>query len=392
MKQKITLLMKSICLLGLALSLLLVVDGRPLQAAEPIKIGVVLSVTGRGGFLGTPEKMAITVVVDEVNRQGGLFGRPIELLFEDDQSNPTNSAIAATKLIRDKNVCSIIGASLVVGCMAVLPICEREGVVQLPMAPITIPHNKWVFCVPLTDYTLGLRMLKFTVDTLNAPKVALLHGTDRYGMMGAQGITEKYNEYGAELIITEKCEPTDTSMIPQLTKIKAARPDAILLYVNAVPAAVIAKNYKQLNMETIPVIGGGGIPTPEFIKLAGKVVEDGRWILFSPKDLYADKLPLDDPWRKDLYDPLMKLIKDKYGKTEWNGFYRNGYDNIRIVIEGLKIAGTDDRAALRDALEKVEYQGFLGNFKYFPTDHNGTQGEAFEPIMIKNGEYWPYQQ
>jgi branched-chain amino acid transport system substrate-binding protein len=99
MKQKITLLMKSICLLGLALSLLLVVDSRPLQAAEPIKIGVVLSVTGRGGFLGTPEKRAITVAVDEVNRQDGLFGRPVELFFEDDQSNPTNSAIAATKLI-----------------------------------------------------------------------------------------------------------------------------------------------------------------------------------------------------------------------------------------------------------------------------------------------------
>jgi branched-chain amino acid transport system substrate-binding protein len=87
----------------------------------------------------------------------------------------------------------------------------------------------------------------------------------------------------------------------------------------------------------------------------------------------------------------MQQIKEKYGKTTWNGFYRNGYDPIRILVEALKIAGTDDRAALRDALEKVEYNGFLGDFKYSSTDHNGTKGEAFVPVIIKNGEYLPYQ-
>jgi branched-chain amino acid transport system substrate-binding protein len=139
------------------------------------------------------------------------------------------------------------------------------------------------------------------------------------------------------------------------------------------------------------VVGSGGIPTPEFLKLTGKVVEGGRWIVFGPKDLYTEQLPPDDPYRKNLLDPLRKAIQEKYGKTEWNGFYKNGHDPIRILIEGLKVAGTGDRAALRNALEKVKYQGMLGNFKYSPTDHEGTAGEAYEPVTIKDGKYWPFK-
>ena len=391
MKRKNRFLVKTTGLVLITLSFLCLMGG-PLWAEEPIKVGVILSITGRGGFLGTPEKQGMVVAAEEVNRNGGLFGRKLELLFEDDQSNPTNSATAATKLIRDKNVCAILGASLVVGCQAILPICEREQVPMLALAPLTVvPLKKWVFLVPLTDYVLGLRMVKFSVETLKKPKIALLYSSDWYGMGGAKGILEKSADYGAELVISEKCDPTDTSMIPQLTKIKAANPDAILLYANSNPAAVIAKNYKQLGMESIPVIGAGGIATPKFIELAGSAVEDGRWVLFSIKDLYADKISPDDPWRKNLYDPLMKLLGQKYGITKWNGFYRNGYDPIRILIEALKIAGTDNRAALRDALEKVDYPGFMGDFKYSPTDHDGTKGEAFVPVIIKNGEYYPYQ-
>lgn len=390
MSYRFTIFRRALFLVTLFLAIFLLNQEGSLIAAEPIKIGVVLSITGRGGFLGTPEKEAITVVTEEVNRKGGLFGRPVELYFEDDQSNPTNSAIAATKLIRDKKVSCLIGSSLVVGTMAIVPICEQEEVSQIAPAPITIPLKKWVFCVPVTDYRLGQRMLHFAVENFGAKKIALLHSTDTYGINGAQGIVENVEKLGASIIITEKFEPADTNMIPQLTKVKAARPDLIMLYANANPAAVIAKNYQQLGME-IPVVASAGIPTPDFLKLAGKIVEGGRWVIFGLKDLYADLLPPEDPYRKNLYDPLRKAIQEKYGKTEWNGFYRNGYDPIGIAIEGLKIAKTDDRAALRNALEKVKFSGFLGDFKYSPTDHEGTLGEAFVPVIIKDGRYVPFK-
>ncbi len=266
-------------LLGLVSLVLLLGVNAPANAApEPIKIGVVLCITGWGGPLGTPGKEAITIVAEEINRKGGIGGRPIELYIEDDQSNPTNAALAATKLIRDKKVAAVIGSNLTVFCMPMLPIFEREQVPNISLGAgheITDPLKKWVFRIPLTDYRLSPRMLQFVAETLGAKRIALLHSTDASGTMGAKGIADNLAKMRLTLVATEKFDPKDTSMIPQLTKIKAANADAIILYTSAAPAAVVAKNYQQLGLK-MPVVASHGVPTPEFLKLAGKIVEDGR--------------------------------------------------------------------------------------------------------------------
>jgi branched-chain amino acid transport system substrate-binding protein len=96
--------------------------GKPLRAAEPIKIEAVLIVTGRSRFIGILEKEVMEIVAEEINRRGEIAGRQIEVYFEDDQSNPTNTAIAATKWIRDKKVCYVICASLLAtNILEVLP-------------------------------------------------------------------------------------------------------------------------------------------------------------------------------------------------------------------------------------------------------------------------------
>ncbi len=393
MNRKVTVVIKTVGLIGLFFSLLLFLEGRPLRAAEPIKIGAVLAITGWAGNFGTPQKEGITIVAEEANRRGGVLGRQIEVYFEDDQSNPTNSATASTKLIRDKNVSFVIGSTLTVFCMAMIPICEREQVPNIASATgheITVPLKKWIFRLPLSDYRSSPTMLKFAVKTLGAKKIALLHSTDASGMMGAKGIMESVDKYGASVVITESFDPKDTNMIPQLTKVKAARPDAVILYTNAAAASVIAKNCQQLGMET-PVIACHAIPTPEFMNLAGKIVEGGRWIIFGVKDRYADKLLPDDPYRKNLWEPFKKALQERYGKTEVSPFHLNAHDAMHLVIEALKIAKTDNRAALRDAMEKVRYQGLIGDFAYSPTDHDGQTGENEEPLIIKDGEFWPYK-
>jgi branched-chain amino acid transport system substrate-binding protein len=393
MRHRITIWMKTMGLIGLVLSLLLFVEGKPLQAAEPIKVGAVLSVTGWAGAFGTTSKLAITHLAEEANSRGGLFGRPIEVYFEDDQSNPTNSAIAATKLIRDKNVSILIGSTLTVMCMPIIPIVEQEKIPNLALGAgheITVPLKKWVFRIPLTDYRFAPRMLDFVVKTVGAKKLALLHSTDSSGMMGAKGIEENIDKYGASIIITEKFDPKDTNMIPQLTKIKAAQPDVIILWTSITPAAVIAKNYYQLGMDTTVVTSHGVVPTPAFMSLADKTIEGGHWIIFGGKDTYADKLPPDDPWRKNIFEPFKKALKEKYGK-EWEGPYANGYDAMTIAIEALKIAGTDNRAAIRDALEKVKVEAIFGEYKYTPTDHDGNSGDFYWGVIRKDGQWWPYK-
>jgi len=390
MKQGVNMFFKGVLCVSLGLFLLSVV-GTPARAAEPIKIGVIYSMTGWGAFLGTGEKPGTMAAVEIFNRAGGLNGRKIEVYLEDDQSNPTVATTAATKLIRDKKVSAIIGGSIVESAMSIIPTCEREQIMDIPTPPLQIPLKKWVFLVPLDDFGLSDKMVDFAVNELGKKKLAIIRDTSPYGKIGADGVRAHAPKYGATVIMEEMCDDKDTDMTPQMTRIKGAKPDAIIAFTPATPAAVIAKNYQRLGMENIPVIGGGGVPSKEFPSLAGKIVEDGRWTPFGCIDLYAEQLPPTDSFRKTLYDPVFNMIKEMNGpNTVWDSFMRNGYDSMQILIEALKIAKTDDRAALRDAMEKVKFFGFLGTFAYSPTNHEGAAGETFRPILIKDGKYWPY--
>jgi branched-chain amino acid transport system substrate-binding protein len=388
MKYRMMILMKAVGLIVIVLSLLWFVGGKSSQAAEPIKIGAVFTNTGWAGFLGAPQKEAVEVEVERINRAGGVLGRPLEVYYEDDQSNPTTSVIAATKLVRDLKVCAVLGTAFTSGATSMIPIAEREGVALLPTCPATVPFNKWVFFVLIDDTLHGPGMLKFMVEDLKAKKIAVLTAPEVGFLAGIKAIEDNLDKYGAKIIIKEQYEFTDTSVIPQLTKIKAAKPDAILNYSIGTSASVAAKNYKQLGMN-FPVVNSWGVASKEHAELAGEVVAGKPWIVFGLKCLFADKLPPEDPYRKNLYEPHKKGLMEKFGK-EFQTYGANAHDALHIVVEGLKIAGTDDRAALRDAIEKVKYKGLVGDFSVTPTNHYGMPVEAVVPQVIKKGEYYPY--
>jgi branched-chain amino acid transport system substrate-binding protein len=142
----------------------------------------------------------------------------------------------------------------------------------------------------------------------------------------------------------------------------------------------------------IPVIGSHGIPSPDFAKSASKAVENGRWILIASKAAVGDKMPPNDPYRKNIYEPFLKDLKEKFGKDKVHPFHANAYDGLHVIVEALKIAGADDRAVLRDAMEKVQFDGLLCSYKYSPTDHDGIDIErTVVPMTLKDGELWPYK-
>jgi branched-chain amino acid transport system substrate-binding protein len=276
------------------------------HAADAIRIGVLVCKTGWAGFIGTPQAEAIEAVVDRVNREGGVLGRRIELYIEDDQSNPTNSAIAATKLIRDKNVSAIIGGTLTVNCMPILPIVEREKVPNASMGAgheITYPIKKWVFRVPTTDFRVAPVMLTYAKEKLGAKNIALLHSTDSSALMAVQGFQEYAPKLGMSIVAKEAFENQDTNMISQLMRLKAAKVDAIMLYTAGAPAILVAKNYQQLGLKE-PVVASHGVVSLEFLKAAPEYI-DPTWTIFSPRGAVAAKLSADDPYRKSIYEPFL---------------------------------------------------------------------------------------
>ena len=140
-------------------SLLLFGQAGPLCAAEPIKIGVVSSITGPTAFIGTPQKDLITAVVESTNKHGGLLGRQVELFLEDDQSQATNAVIAVAKLARDRKVAAIVGPSNTDSGMAMIPTCDQEQVPFVLTAPCIGDYKKWVFYLGAGDAKEGMQAL-----------------------------------------------------------------------------------------------------------------------------------------------------------------------------------------------------------------------------------------
>ncbi len=392
MKDAACVLFKGAVVLCLALGLAFVAIGKPVQAAEPIKLGTIFSITGPLGFIGTPQKEAFTAMIDDINAKGGVLGRPIELFYEDDKSVPTNAVIAATKLIKDKKVMAICGTSMSDAALAIAPLCEQEKIPFINSGPAKMPFKKFIFSTGPGDVRGASHLLEYAVKDLGAKKIALLYSVDAMGTLGRKVMNDEIGKYqGASFIIQESMESSDTNVVPQLTKIKSANADVLILQLTGGMASVIAKNYKQLGMTT-QVLGCGYITDPNFYKNAAKFAEEGNWIFLSQPLMIVDKMAPNDPYRKNVWEPAQKLFQQKYGPTkEITMFHASTIDALNAMIEAIKIAGKADSTAVRDALEKVKIEGFLGKFACTATDHQAAPVDFMRPMKLKNGEYVPYQ-
>lgn len=377
---------------ALVFGLLLVWTGKPVAAAEPIKVGLVISITGPYGFIGTPQKEVVEAIVKDVNKKGGINGRPLEVIIEDDKSVPTNSVVAATKLIKDMKVSAMVGASSSDGSAAITPTAEQEKVPYIITAPVINPNKKYVFITGPGDVKGAAHFTEYAVKGLGAKKIALLSETGVYGKTGADTILKEVKKYpGVSVVAHEKMEVTDTNLVPQLTKLKSANADVLMLYATAATAAVAVKNYKQLGM-TVPVLASNAITIPPFVKMAGDLAEEVKWIFFTQPFIVAEKMKPDHPFRKTLYDPFKKMMQDAYGPTKVpNMFHASTYDAFMGLIGALKLAGSDNRDAIRDALEKVNVPGFLGSFAPSPQDHYGAPKDPMIPVIMKGGDWAPYE-
>jgi branched-chain amino acid transport system substrate-binding protein len=391
MKNKVRMFLKDwlfICLIG---AIFVGTGLNTAGAAEPIRIGTIFSMTGVSGFVGAPQKEVFSALIDDFNAKGGIKGRPVELYYEDDQSLPTNAVIAATKLIKDKKVVAIVGTSMSDSALAIIPTCEQENVPFINSGPARIPLKKWIFSTGPGDVRGAAHMIDYAAKELGAKKIALLHSTDAYGTLGLKVIMEELPKYkDVSIIINESLDPAATNVVPQLTKIKAANPDLLILFARGGTGAVVAKNYKQLGM-TVRVLGSTSLTIPDFVNIAGKIIDQSDWVFLSQRLMVIKSMSPNEPYRKNLYEPFKKLMQDKYGPTKQvNLFHASSYDALTAIAEAMKTATAIDRASIRDALEKVHTEGFLGPFAPTATDHQGAHVDPMVPVALKNGEWVPY--
>ena len=354
-------------------------------AAAPIKIGGLFAVTGPAAFLGEPEKNTLELLVKEANAKGGINGSKIELVIYDTGGDVTKAVQLANKLIKNDKVSAIVGPSTTGETMAVIPIAEKEQVPLISCAAgikITDPVKKWVFKTPANDHVAAEKIL-LQAAKLKQKNIAILTVSDSFGSSGREQLKQMAAKHGFKVVADEVYGPKDTDMTPQLTKIKAAKPDAIICWGTNPGPAIITRNVQQLGIKA-QLYQSHGVASKKYIELASAQAAQGVM-------LPAGKLAVFDLLKKT--DPQAKLLKeynDSYKKAygvEASTFGGYAYDGFMLVAQPVK-KGAVTRAQIRDGIEKGgSMVGVSGIFKMTPKDHNGLDLSAFEMVRIDKGDW-----
>ena len=356
------------------------------QAAEPIKIGSILSVTGPAAFLGDPELKTLQMYVDDINKKGGVLGRPLQLVHYDDGSDANKANGFAKRLIEDDKVDVLVGGTTTGATMSVAPLVDKAGIPFISLAGAVVivePVKKFVFKTPHTDRMAAEKVFE-DMKKRGISKVALLSETSGFGQSGKKETEGVAAKYGMTLVASETYGPKDTDMSPQLTKIKGTPGvQAVFIFGLGQGPAIATKNYKQLGI-TLPLYHAHGVASEEFVKLAGPAAEGAR--LPAAALLVANKLDAKDP-QKAVAVGYSKAFEEKW-KTDVSTFGGHAYDGLMLAVDAMKRAKSTDKTKVRDAIENTKgYMGTAGLVNMSPKDHMGLDNTAFRMLEVINGSW-----
>jgi len=355
-------------------------------AAEPIKIGSFLSVTGGAAFLGDPEQKTLELYVDKINKSGGVLGRKLKLVAYDSAGNAEKARTFVKRLIEQDKVDVIVGGSTTGETMAVAPLVESAQIPFISLAGAVViidPVKKWVFKTPHTD-AYACKKIFVDMQSRKISKVALISGPGGFDKSMRGQCLGVAKDYGIQIVADETYGKGDTDMTAQLTKIKnTAGLQAVLNAGFGQGPAIVTKNYRQIGI-SVPLYQSHGVASKGYIKLAGAAAEGVR--LPAAALLVADTLPASDPQRAVLVS--YKKEYESHYKSEVSTFGGHAYDGLMIAVDAIKRAGSTDKAKVRDAIEATHgFIGVDGVFNMSPTDHMGLDLSAFRMLVVKNGDW-----
>ncbi|MDD5169779.1 MAG: ABC transporter substrate-binding protein [Syntrophales bacterium] len=360
--------------------LLVLVMAVPAFAAAPVKIGALFSITGPPSFLGEPERNTSQMVVDEINKAGGVKGHKLELIVYDTQGDATKAVQAATRLIKEDKVAAIIGPSTTGETMAVIPIVEKAHIPLISCAAgvkITEPVKKWVFKTAQND-ALAVARIYEHLKKHRISKVAILTVSDGFGASGREQLTGQARNHGIQITSDETYGPKDTDMTAQITKIRGSQAQALICWGTNPGPAVVARNVKQLGL-AIPLYMSHGVSSKKFIELAGDAAEGIT--LPSGRVLVAGLLQNSDPQKKALLS-FVRTYQKRY-KTPGDHFGGHAWDAV-MLLKGAIERGGETAATIRDRLETTQaFSGIGGIFNFSSHDHAGLTKDAFVLVQVK---------
>ena len=353
----------------------------PAFSGDTYKIGAVLATSGRFAFLGDPEKKGVELAVDEINAAGGVLGKKLELAFYNDEGNPAKTANLIDRLIKKDQVVGVVGASTSGTIHVVATNCEKAKIPQLYISgnSAVCAGKEHVFNAAPADELDAVTMAEFLRDNLNIKKLGIIHDANEYGTRSAESFTAILKETSPEIKIVgiEKYQSGDRDMSVQLTNLKNAGSECIVIWGVGFAPAVIVKNWNQLGLKNIKLMGGAGMGSHKMIKVLGPA---GEGLLFNTVLNYGDPNAREKEFI-GAYQKKFNAVPPTFAAV--------GYDAAYLLAEGLKLCN-GDTSKLSEALHKISgFAGVQGTFTFGPEKCNGLMPGCYVMAVVKDGAYYP---
>lgn len=325
---------------------------------DVIKIGAVMPLTGPLAWLGQQHRWGLDIAVKDINSKGGINGKRIEIVYEDDGGDPKTAVSAFNLLVLKHNV-PLVFVVMSSSALAVQPVAEKKQVVLFANVghPKVAELSKWTFRIFLTSQQEASFMAKFCNESLSIEKLAVLYVNDAYGEAGFNVFKDKYTQAGGRIVISERYSPKSSEFRTEITKILSANPEAVYVLGYGKSTANLLNQLRELNYRGV-ILGTNNFSGPPISEIASVALEGS---IFTAPYFYSN---MED--NKQLVE-FMNTVKRSSGKDpQWNTVVE--YDALHIVAKALKNSANYTGDKLRSNLDNIrKFKGLAGEYNYSNT-------------------------
>ena len=348
--------------------------------SAPIRIGIFLPLSGPTSSFGLATLNGIRLAADETNKAGGINNRQIQLISEDDQGRPENAAAAVTKLIEQDHVVALLGDVASANSLAA---ARRAQAAMVPMIspastnPAVTEVGNYIFRTAFSDPFQAGVLAEFAAKGLKAKRVAVfVDNTSDYSQSLAKNFTENVSRLGGQVLMRQGYVAGDRDFKAQLAAIKSSKPDVIVVCGYYTEAGMIAKQAKELRINT-PLLGGDGWDSAQLWKFGGAAL-NGSYMV----NHYASDDP--SPANKE----FVAGYKARYEGLEPDALAALGYDAMKMLADAIKRAGTTEGSVLQQALARTkDFEGVTG---LISIDKNRATIKPAVILKLQDGKFVYY--
>lgn len=377
-------LLPSLACLVLALTACGGNGGEGATADDSIKVGLIVSLTGNYTPLGSEDKKAVELAVEQVNGQGGLLGRKVELVTRDDKTAPDQGIVAYNQIKGE--IDALIGPVFSNSALAIEPIAQRDKMPYLSLAPTqeqVEPIKSYVFVTPALSSMYAERYLQY-IQAEGIKTVAVAWDSkSAYSVSGHKAMVALAPKYGVTITVDEAYETSTSDFSALFTHVRESTAEALVFWGSGAPGVTAAKQYAASGLKT-PLFLTASQASKLWLEPMGAAAEG--MTVQSAIGVVGEHLP--DGEQKKIIDQMATPYEQKHGYPPPQ-FAQDGYSASLLLFEAIRKAGSTDKTKIQQALESMDLITPNGRFRYSPTDHSGLSPEFISVNTVKDGQFVP---